>query len=145
MENLGRERGQGVMTFFRLSGYLMERDTYERIYVNKFFTCTTLFFVNFSLAIWISSLHTSFGLTKMIQARKQLPCKQRFLSGMSFSVYESRSRGLSGLFSRSVYAPRDVNKPTMRLSSDANDLVNAKSHSRKEPLLAGYKTAFSII
>ena len=27
METLGREKGQGVMTFFRLSGYLMERDT----------------------------------------------------------------------------------------------------------------------
>ena len=69
----------------------------------------------------------------MIQARKQLPCKQRFLSGMSFSIYESSSRGLSGLFSRSVYAPRDVNKPTTRLWSDANDFENAKSFFRKKP------------
>ena len=133
METLGRERGQGVMTFLRLSGYLMERDTSDRIYVNKFLTCTTHFLSIFSVAIWISSLHTPFGLTKMIQARKQLPCKQRFLSGMPFSVYESRSRGLSGLFSRSVYAPRDVNKPTTRLWNDANDFENAKSFSRKKP------------
>ena len=29
-------------------------------------------------------------------------------------------------------------KPTTRLTSDANDLVNAKSHAREKPLLAGY-------
>ena len=30
------------------------------------------------------------------------------------------------------------NKPTTRLTSDANDFVNAKKHAREKPLLAGY-------
>ena len=46
------------------------------------------------------------------------------------SVYERGSRGLSVLFSRFVYAPRGVNKPTTRLTSNANDSVNAESYSK---------------
>ena len=33
---------------------------------------------------------------------------------------------------------RDVNKPTTRQTRHANDFVNAKSHAREKPLLAGY-------
>lgn len=40
------------------------------------------------------------------------------------------------------YAPRDVNKPTTR---DANDCMNAKSHARKKPLLAGYYGQINVI
>lgn len=32
-----------------------------------------------------------------------------------------------------------INKPTTSLTSHANDFTNAKSHTRKKPLLAGYQ------
>ena len=31
-----------------------------------------------------------------------------------------------------------VNKPTRRLTSNANDFVNARSNAREKPMLAGY-------
>ena len=34
---------------------------------------------------------------------------------------------------------RGINKPTTRLTSHVNDFTNAKSHTRKKPLLAGYQ------
>ena len=38
-----------------------------------------------------------------------------------------------------VFVPRlyEVYKPTMQLTSDVKDFVNAKSHAREKPLLAG--------
>ena len=59
-----------------------------------------------------------------------LPCEQMFLSGMASSIYkvvrvdcQSPSRG--------------INEPaTRRLTSDANDFVNAKSNAGIKPLLA---------
>ena len=42
------------------------------------------------------------------------------------------------LICRVVVALWDVNKPTTRLTSHANDLVNAKSLVREKSLLAGY-------
>ena len=32
---------------------------------------------------------------------------------------------------------RGVNKPTMRIASEENDFVHAKSHAKKKPPLAG--------
>ena len=49
-----------------------------------------------------------------------LPCEQRFLSGKALSIYSL------------------TNKPTTGLTNDANDFVNAKTHARKNHLLAGY-------
>ena len=37
-----------------------------------------------------------------------------------------------------------VNKPTTRQTSDMNDFVNVKSHTREKPLLAGYGMRRSI-
>ena len=42
-----------------------------------------------------------------------------------------------GLVTRREKQTRVVNKPTTRQTSHANDFVNAKSHAREKPLLAG--------
>ena len=64
---------------------------------------------------------------------KWVPCEQRFLSSMAFTVYE-----VVACQSRSWYVTsRGVNKPATRLTSDANDFVNARSHAREKPLLTG--------
>ena len=39
--------------------------------------------------------------------------------------------------SRSSFVSRDVNKPTTRQTSQANDFVNAGSHVTEKPLLSG--------
>ena len=64
-----------------------------------------------------------------------LPCEQTFPSFMAFSVYDwSRSRGLSVAWLVCL-------RPTTLQTSHENDFVNAKSHAREKPLLAGYKNA----
>ena len=53
-----------------------------------------------------------------------IPCEQRFLFCMGFSVYE---------FVRVVCQ----SLVTTRVTSDAYDFINAKSHAREKSLLAG--------
>ena len=61
------------------------------------------------------------------------PCEQRFLSCMAFSVYEVVGVACQSRSWFVLYTP----KPTTRLTTDANDFVNAKSHEREKPLLTG--------
>ena len=60
---------------------------------------------------------------------------------MAFSVYEVIRLACLCVVGLSEVCPRSrgVNKPTMRQASHANDFVNAKSHAREKPLLAGYR------
>ena len=57
---------------------------------------------------------------------------------MAFSVYEVVRVG--AIYLVCLFTPQEqgVNKPTTQMTSDANDFVNAKSHARENPLLAGY-------
>ena len=41
-------------------------------------------------------------------------------------------------FTKSFAWTLGLNKPTRRLTSNANDFVNARSNAREKPLLAGY-------
>ena len=57
---------------------------------------------------------------------------------MAFSVYKVACVACQ---SRSCFVCTElgrINKATTRLISHANDFVNAKSHAREKPLLAGY-------
>ena len=58
---------------------------------------------------------------------------------MAFSILWSHLHRTSVAYSVHVVGfSHHINKPTTRLTSDANNFVNAKSHARKKPLLAGY-------
>lgn len=56
------------------------------------------------------------------------PCEQRFLTCMAFRVYE-------------VVRVAFQSSSDKRLTDDANEFVNAKSHSKQKPLLAVYDDA----
>ena len=43
--------------------------------------------------------------------------------------------GIYGVIRKAV--SQGVNKPSIQLTSDASDFVNAKSHAREKPLLTG--------
>ena len=53
------------------------------------------------------------------------PCEQRFLTCMALSVYE-------------VVRVACHSRSDKRLTDDANEFVNAKTHTKEKPLLAGY-------
>ena len=42
------------------------------------------------------------------------------------------------VFAKSFAWTLGVNKPTERLTNNANDFVNARSNAREKPMLAGY-------
>ena len=84
--------------------------------------------------------------TFTVISHAHLPCEQRLLSCMAFSVYEVVRVACLSL-SWSVYAPwetlnverfsRGVNKPITWQTSHAHDFVNAKKkHATEKPLLA---------
>ena len=75
---------------------------------------------------------------KIMKFTCQLPCEQRFFPCMDFKSF-------AWLVCRVVGFSQGVNKPTTRETTHANDFVNAKSHAREKPLLAGYLSASSIV
>ena len=58
--------------------------------------------------------------------------------GFSLAWLLALTKSFAWLVCRVVVALWDVNKPTTRLTSHANDFVNAKSHVREKPLVPGY-------
>ena len=70
---------------------------------------------------------------------KNVPCKQRFLSGMAFRVNEVIRVACQSHSWFVLYTLGGVNKLTTRQTSHTNDFVNAKSHARKKSLLARYE------
>ena len=70
---------------------------------------------------------------------KNVPCKQRLLSGMAFSVNEDVRVACQSHSWFVLYTLGGVSKLAMRQTSHTNDFVNAKSHAREESLLTGYK------
>ena len=66
-----------------------------------------------------------FGASQVLTMQ---PCEQRFLTCMAFSVYE-------------VVRVAFQSSSDKRLTDDANEFVNAKSHSKQKPLLAVYDDA----
>ena len=65
-----------------------------------------------------------------------LTLRAEFLSCMVLVIIKSFAWLVSrvvGLF----YTPQGVKTPTTRETSRANDFVNAKSHAKEKPLLAG--------
>ena len=56
------------------------------------------------------------------------PREQRFLTCMAFSVYE-------------IVRVACHSRSDKRLTDDANEFVNAKTHTKEKPLLAGYDDA----
>ena len=66
-----------------------------------------------------------------------LPCERRFLSGMTFSIYEV-VRVVVGRAVGLLTVDTPVNKLTTWLISDAKNFVNGKTDARKIPVLAGY-------
>ena len=65
--------------------------------------------------------------TKLLFQRK-VTLREEVSLLLAFTKLSATRRLVVGLFY----------KPTTRLTSEANDLVNAKSHAREKPLLAGY-------
>ena len=70
---------------------------------------------------------------------KNVPYKQRFLSGMALSVNKVIRVACQSHSWFVLCTLGGVNKLTTRQTSHANDFVNAKSHAREKPLLAGYE------
>ena len=69
-----------------------------------------------------------------------LPFAYAASRGFSFAWLLAFTKSFTSLFSRVVglFTPRGVNQPTTRQTRHANDFVNAKSHAKEKPLLAGY-------
>ena len=63
----------------------------------------------------------------------------------SSRLLKTRLKSFAWLVCRVVGFSQGVNKPTTRETTHANDFVNAKSHAREKPLLAGYLSAGPIV
>ena len=73
-----------------------------------------------------------------------LPFAYAASRGFSFAWLLAFTKSFACLFSRVVglFTPRVVNKPTTRQTRHVNDFVNAKSHAKEKPLLAGYRLLY---
>ena len=73
-----------------------------------------------------------------------LPFAYAASRGFSFVWLLAFTKSFTCLFSRVVglFTPRGVSKPTTRQTRHVNDFVNAKSHAKEKPLLAGYRLLY---
>ena len=73
-----------------------------------------------------------------------LPFAYAASRGFSFAWLLAFTKSFTCLFSRVVglFTPRGVSKPTTRQTRHVNDFVNAKSHAKEKPLLAGYRLLY---
>ena len=88
----------------------------------------------FSALLWSNNTGDKYIYTP------KLPCEERFPSRMAFSVYDlvrvtCQSRSQFFIYAISLGVQ---NKATTRQDiSHANEIINANSHAREKPLLAG--------
>ena len=65
--------------------------------------------------------------------------------GFSLAWLLAFTKSFAWLVCRVVGFSQGVNEPTKRETTHANDFVNAKSHAREKPLLAGYLSAGPLV
>ena len=108
---------------------------------NKLHVCVAHFPVAFKLSRLINFfLMLSCSHDYRSSTIRYIPSEQRLLSGTALSIYKVvwvTCQPCSWLVFLRPRFSWGVNKPTTRLTSDANDFVNAKSHARQKPCSQG--------